>query len=78
MDYDYESKFECSTSSMGSANLCAQLNSRRAQQEQQAERRPLVRVTPEEKSLTQMQAQIDRLLVERSIPDPVQEVLLET
>ena len=33
---------------------------------------------PEEKFLSQMQAQIDRLLAERSLPDLVQEVLSET
>ena len=46
--------------------------------EQQAENRPFVCATPEEQRLTQMQAQIDRLLAERSIPDPVREVLSET
>ena len=33
---------------------------------------------PKDEYLSQMQAQIDQLLAERSIPDPVQEVLSET
>ena len=40
--------------------------------------KPLVLATPEAECLSQMQAQIDQLLAEWSIPDPVQKVILET
>ena len=39
---------------------------------------PSVRAMPKEERLSQMEAQIDRLLAEQSVPDPVQEVLTET
>ena len=64
MDDDYNSEFEHSASSRGSADLCAQLNARHAQREQQAENQPPVWATPEEENLMQMQAQIDWLLAE--------------
>ena len=78
LDDGYDSENERSAGSRESADLRARLNARRARPEQQAESRPLVRATPKEERLSHMQAQIDQLLAERSIPDPVREVLTET
>ena len=78
LDDGYDSENERLATSRESTDLRARLNARRARPEQQAESRPPVRATPEEERLSQMQAQIDRLLAERSVPDPVREVLSET
>ena len=78
LDDEYDSDYEHSAGSKESLDLRARLDARRAQHEQQAKSRPPVRATPNEEGLSQMQAQIDRLLAERSIPDFVREVLLET
>ena len=64
LDDEYDSEYEHSADSKESANLHARLDTQRAQREQQAESKPLVRATPEEERLSQMQAQIDRLLAE--------------
>ena len=78
LDDEYDSEYERSTGSKESANLRAWLDAQRVQREQHAENKPPVRATPEEESQSQMQAQIDRLLAELRIPDPVREVLSET
>ena len=78
MDDGYDSKYERSAGSRESTDLRARLNTRRALHEQQVESRPPVRAMHEEKSLSQRQAQIDQLLAEWSVPDPVWEVLSET
>ena len=77
LDDNYDSEYEHLASSRGSADLCPRLNAQWAQHEQQVENRPPIQATPEDEHLTQMQAQIDQLLVERSIPDPIREVLSE-
>ena len=77
LDDGYNSENERSAGSRESADLRARLNAQRARPEQQAESRPPVRATPEKERLSQMQAQIDRLLAERSVLDPVWEVLTE-
>ena len=78
LDDEYNSDHERLAGSRESPDLRLQLEARRAQREQQAKSRPPIRATPEEERLSQMQAQIDRLLAERSIPDPVWEVLSKT
>ena len=78
LDDKYDSDYERLVGSRESPDLRSQLDAWRAQREQQAESRPPVRATLEEEWLSQMQAQIDRLLDKKSIPDPVQEVLSET
>ena len=78
LDDEYDSEYECSAGSRENADLRARLDAQRAQREQQVENRPPVRATPEEEHLSQMQAQIDRLLAEQSIPDLVRDVLIET
>ena len=78
LDDGYDSENERSAGSRESTDLRARLNVRRARPEQQAESRPPVRATPEEEHLSQMQAQIDRLLAEWSVLDPFREVLSET
>ena len=78
LDDGYDSENERLVGSRESANLRARLNAQRARPEQQGESRPPIQVTPGEERLSLMQAQIDQLLAERSVPDPVREVLLET
>ena len=67
LDDNYEFEHERSVGSRESADLHARLDAQQAQREQQAENRPPVQAMPKEECLTQMQAQIDRLLAERSI-----------
>ena len=78
LDDEYDSEHERSAGSRENADLRARLDTQRAQREQQAENKPPVQATSEKERLSQIQAQIDRLLAERSIPDPVSEVLSET
>ena len=78
LDDGYNSENERSTGSRDNTDLRARLNARWARPEQQAKSRLPVRATPEEEHLSQMQAQIDRLLAERGVPDPVREVLSKT
>ena len=78
LDKEYDCEYEHSAGFRESADLRAQLDAQRARREQQAENKPPVRATPKEERLSQMQAQIDWLLAEWSIPDPVWEVLSET
>ena len=78
LDDDYDSEYEGSAGSRESADLRGRLDAWRAQPGQQPKNWPPVRATPKEERLTQMHAQIDRLLAEWSIPNPVWEVLSET
>ena len=78
LDDGYDSEYERLVGSKKRIDLRTWLNARRAQHEQQAESRPPVRATPEEESLSQMQAQIDLLLAKRNVPNLVREVLSET
>ena len=78
LDDGYNPENQLSAGSRESVDLRARLNAGRARSEQQAESRPPVRATPEEERLSQIQAQIDRLLAKQSVPDPVREVLTET
>ena len=74
LDDGYDSENEHSAGSRENTDLRARLNAQRARLEQQAESRPPVRATPEEECLSQMQAKIDRLLAEQTVPDPVRKV----